>query len=379
MCGAQCGPVLPEELVVEILSWVPVKALMRFRCVSKSWNSLVFDPSLIKLHLQRSTKNTRILLTFKDTSENNICLAPCSIRCLLESPSSTVDDCCHRFTHKSIVGVCNGLVCLRDYCDGDEFKEYWVRFWNPATRFMSQDSPRLRVNQYSHYYAKFGFGYDDSSDTYKVVALFLDYKLHILEVKIHRLGDTCWRNISTCPAFFVPPQIYGNFVSGTVNWLAVRLSSSSYQWKTAPIIFSYDLRDQTYRCLSTPDDLAPPYYVELGLLRGCLCISHERQTYFVVWLMREFGVKKSWSQLLKVRYEHLTFQPVLHVPLSLVSLIPLWISESGDVLMLGNYNPSKAVLYNLRANTINRTEDLNDKHCLYSYDYSQSLVLPYQN
>ncbi|KAL2599197.1 hypothetical protein AAZX31_10G040000 [Glycine max] len=35
--------------------WVPVKALMRFRCVSKWWNSLVFNPMFVKLHLQRST------------------------------------------------------------------------------------------------------------------------------------------------------------------------------------------------------------------------------------------------------------------------------------------------------------------------------------
>ena len=55
--------VLPEELIVEILSWVPVKPLMRFKCVSKTWNSLIFHPTFVKLHLQRSSTNTHVLLT----------------------------------------------------------------------------------------------------------------------------------------------------------------------------------------------------------------------------------------------------------------------------------------------------------------------------
>nr|KYP32077.1 hypothetical protein KK1_047330 [Cajanus cajan] len=46
--------VLAEELIMEILSWIPVKALMRFSCVSKSWNSLMFTPTFVKLHYQRS-------------------------------------------------------------------------------------------------------------------------------------------------------------------------------------------------------------------------------------------------------------------------------------------------------------------------------------
>lgn len=37
--------VLPGDLIVEILSWLPVDALLRFRCVCKSWKSLIFDPS----------------------------------------------------------------------------------------------------------------------------------------------------------------------------------------------------------------------------------------------------------------------------------------------------------------------------------------------
>ncbi|XP_014502889.1 F-box/kelch-repeat protein At3g23880-like [Vigna radiata var. radiata] len=44
----------PDDLIIEILSWLPLKSVMRFKCVSKSWNSLIIDPYFVKLHRKRS-------------------------------------------------------------------------------------------------------------------------------------------------------------------------------------------------------------------------------------------------------------------------------------------------------------------------------------
>ncbi|XP_039799755.1 F-box protein At1g31080-like [Panicum virgatum] len=35
---------LPDDLLMEILSRVPVKSLCRFKCVSKTWRELIADP-----------------------------------------------------------------------------------------------------------------------------------------------------------------------------------------------------------------------------------------------------------------------------------------------------------------------------------------------
>lgn len=42
------------DVTVEILSWLPAKSVMRFKCVCKVWNTWIRHPSFSKLHLTRS-------------------------------------------------------------------------------------------------------------------------------------------------------------------------------------------------------------------------------------------------------------------------------------------------------------------------------------
>ncbi|XP_065632121.1 uncharacterized protein LOC136061359 [Quercus suber] len=56
---------LPEEVVLEILYRLPVKSLIRFKYISKSWNSLITTPAFIHSHLTRSlllASNSNILI-----------------------------------------------------------------------------------------------------------------------------------------------------------------------------------------------------------------------------------------------------------------------------------------------------------------------------
>ncbi|KAM3220315.1 putative F-box protein [Capsicum annuum] len=45
---------LPEEIIDKILSRLPVKSLLRFKCVCKYWNSITIDPRFISLHYKLS-------------------------------------------------------------------------------------------------------------------------------------------------------------------------------------------------------------------------------------------------------------------------------------------------------------------------------------
>lgn len=47
--------VLPDDLIVKILSFLPVISLVRFSCVNKSWKTIISDRTFVKLHLNRSS------------------------------------------------------------------------------------------------------------------------------------------------------------------------------------------------------------------------------------------------------------------------------------------------------------------------------------
>jgi len=64
---------------------------------------------------------------------------------------------------------------------------------------------------------RYTFGYDISTDNYKVVGF------GTIEVKVFGLADNVWRNLPRVPdnAGIVNK---GGYLSGTINWLAIQIS-----------------------------------------------------------------------------------------------------------------------------------------------------------
>ncbi|MCH97230.1 F-box/kelch-repeat protein, partial [Trifolium medium] len=172
-------PTLPPDLITEILSWLPVMFLVRFKCVCKFWKSLISNPTFAKLHLERSPKNTHVLLTLtdvvnisNDNNDNIWVVTPYSVPRLLEHPSVIVnEDDCRRINADAIIPLSstNGLVYLVGFNSEEQgFQEIWVWFWNPTLRLRSEMSPTLTVPSYRRRpKVHLGSGYDDLSDTYK--------------------------------------------------------------------------------------------------------------------------------------------------------------------------------------------------------------------
>ncbi|XP_057432866.1 F-box/kelch-repeat protein At3g23880-like [Lotus japonicus] len=298
--------ILPWEIQIEILSWVPVKTLMQFRCVCKSWKSLISDDkSFEKLHMHRSAKNKHVLHTLLKTGgppcyddNEDLCLVPCPVRRLVEDRSFMIDEdgCCNLKGKYYVLGSCNGLVCYRytwGYHDHDFARRGRFRFWNPAMRLWSKKTPTLNMTDYMSY----GFGYDDSRDTYKVVGI-LDYWFGggKWATMVYCMGDRCLREISSKPSFRLWIRgKWGQFAGGCLNWLAVdELNQPNqnlpYIERQALVILSFDMRKETYRSLSLPEDTSV-VNTNLSVLGNCLCLSQDsKRTHFDVWQMREYGV-----------------------------------------------------------------------------------------
>ncbi|XP_057448683.1 F-box/kelch-repeat protein At3g23880-like [Lotus japonicus] len=257
--------------------------------------------------------------------------------------------------------------------------KFWVRIWNPATQLRSKKSPAFSIGDDR----RFGFGYDDSRDTYKVVVLS-EYPSHgkvKTETMVYCMGDSHWRNILSDPG--IPLSLMwsdGQFVGGCVNWLTEDPNNlyehigDSEDDECNDIIqmaiVLFDMREETYRFLSLPDTGGVPYTsIGFGVLGDCLCLYYDHEeTHFIVWQMRDFEVRESWTRLMSVSYAHLRCEEyTFYLP-------NICFCEDGDILML--IHGFKAIKYNLRENSVKHVQHPDNKLWLNVKTYVQSLVLP---
>jgi len=268
---------LPDELIAEVLSFLPVKSLIRLKCVSKSWKYLIFEPSFAKLHLNRTTQDAvRTFVSYRIYSTTCKAMTFTVFR-LLENPPIIINltkdlyyqlkdkDCCR------IVGSCNGLLCLfggtgyRE--DKGGYRINWLRFWNPATRTISE---KLHGDDGLGFPCNFTFGYDNSTETYKLVY----FTPKTTNVRVFSLGNNIWRDIQNSPVVHhyhhhhnLHRKMSVVHLNSSVNWLAIHnYIRDDYYCKDITIeqfmIISLDLGTETHTsfCLLTVSLKFPMLY-----------------------------------------------------------------------------------------------------------------------
>ncbi|CAJ2638625.1 unnamed protein product [Trifolium pratense] len=273
-------PTLPFDLIPEILCRLPVKFLLQFRCICKSWKSLISDYKFAKKHLTLSTTHTLHCISYRDNA--HVLLNSYSLDYVLTYITQT------QFPSPPdsylFVGSCNGILCL--VREGTDLVH--LQLWNPSIRKFKELPP---ISTPQTFVSLYGFGYDPIIDNYKVVVVYSDLNRK-MELKVHTLGTDSWKSVSEFPFAFVSAQRPGQYVSGTINWLV----STGIKW----FIASFDLGNECYQEVLLPDDpcKVDEYKLSLSILRACLCmISGEN-----VWGMKEYGNKESWTKLFTISY-----------------------------------------------------------------------------
>ncbi|THF96056.1 F-box/kelch-repeat protein At3g23880-like [Camellia sinensis] len=355
-------PNLPHEIIVEFLSRLPVKSLLQFRSVCKSWLSLISNPQFVKTHLSIASKiddctNQRLLLS-------SICphfdLKSCSLYSVLyeQSDNAVELDYPLKDPHHSvwIVGSCNGLVCIA-------IEEDSIFLWNPSTR-KSKKLPNSGIRMRYGCFIIYGFGYDESIDDYKVVGIFCVFGSggsYENEVKVYALRTDSWRRIQDFPCG-IPLDDSGKFANGALHWAASGDTGSSHSW----VIVSLDLAKETYGEVVQPNYGDGGFDLTLGVLKGCLCVLCNFQgTRADVWVMNEYGIRESWIKLFAI--------PYVTDPGNYEYSPPLCISKNGEILLEFG---SGLVLFNPKDGTFRNAAIHNLCACLEADIYVESLVSP---
>ncbi|XP_075487094.1 F-box/kelch-repeat protein At3g23880-like [Primulina tabacum] len=357
-------PFLPEEIIVEILARLPVKSLLKFRCVSKSWLTLICTHQFIKSHLNSSRvggnlSNYGIMLTICVPAFD---LKHCPLSSLMQEPST---DACSidypkKYKQRAVwfVGSCNCLIFVA-------LHEKELFFWNPSTRKSKKLPTNVDIKR--GFYNIYGFGYNACDDDYKVVGIFCVFGnegAYESMVKIYSSKTNSWKRMGDFKGG-VPLDDSGKFASRKLHWSISSKLGLDFRWD----IVSLDMENEEYGTVDQPNYGEREFDSTLGVLGECICVLCNCQCINAdLWVLKEYGVKQSWTKVATV--------PYMDIPGKLLYSKPLFMLQSGELLLVFGMH---FVVYNPRDNSVRITEISNLEKFLVANIYFESLVSPFAN
>lgn len=159
-------------------------------------------------------------------------------------------------------------------------------------------------------------------------------------VKIYSLKAKSWSTIEGFNSGYINGKL-GVFVNGALHWDTC-YSKINYSWE----IVTLDLAAGKYGKIALPSYEDEGIYWTLGVSRGYLvaCCNYKPKKADM-WIMKEYGVEKSWTKLVTMSL------PVDRRD----SVLPLFVTENGDevLLQLG----AEVTQYNSRNASFKRLDD----------------------
>ncbi|VAI26800.1 unnamed protein product [Triticum turgidum subsp. durum] len=271
-----CGASIPYEMIIEVLQWLPVKSIFRFRAVCRSWEALLSSDEFRCLHMaaakdaRRRAPPPKLLYISPTTTFDSTAVYSCSF-----SPSSsssrprdrgdllfTIDGARGNCVEVVTPVPCHGLTLLYDAVGAAFY------ICNAATRAATR-LPASTEERASRSAA--GLGFDARTDEYKVVRLIngLSYQKDMVRCEVYtpggRFGDR-WRP----PAGGVPSSlhqfVYAAVTNAELNKLPPVFANGCLHWLMRPASFittpsvaivSFSVAEETFTCLRSPPFWVP--------------------------------------------------------------------------------------------------------------------------
>ncbi|XP_047339494.1 F-box protein CPR1-like [Impatiens glandulifera] len=362
MILSMMSPLLPDEIVTDILSRLPVKCLLRSRCVSKFWLALITSPYFIKLHLNRSVQTKDNLSLFM--WDEYLCRLNFDFIDDHDLPPTIVDYSPFRFKDGSILhGTSNGLVCMSTSMD-----IFYI--WNPSTRKSIQlpFSP-LQMTEHPDIFQEHtcGFGYNRINDDYKVVRLVV-FKTDVngdfinFEIEVYSLKTNLWHKPEKFRHYPNSCGTSDSIAGGAMHWIST-IPTVESQLERKSLIVAFDMGTEKYRIIPHPKyNPGPLSCLYLNTLGGCLSVScHYCSMNVDVYVLKEYGGKNEhWTKII-------TLPPsCFSDPFHMVKTIAY--SKCGKKVLL-NIDFECLVWYNLEQQALE--EGVRELECIRDHDTDQ--------
>ncbi|XP_059670657.1 putative F-box protein At1g32420 [Cornus florida] len=322
---------LSEDVVIDVLTRLSVKSLLRFRCVCKHWYSLIINSRFITNHLHQSSNSARLLVYhYTTTAEKNIIFSLFLDETLASFLLLHYDfDDVQVPNELGMLGSFNGILGLW----------HWDRIalWNLATReFRKVLMPKPHLPSHFYvYHCYYGLGLDPATTDYKVVLIrnYWDREKNDpyfpRVVTVYNLFTDSWRLFEdSSPSSFVYESSSNTYMNGLYYWLTNDDTNQFYA------ILSFDMRNEVFRHVPGLPNLSQ---MECGVvvmyIDSIALIYFDRQKaekHFDIWVMEEYGC---WTK-------QLTIGPLLDVewPLGFWKNGELFLKTGTEDLVLYDQN-----------------------------------------
>ncbi|XP_059670649.1 putative F-box protein At3g10430 [Cornus florida] len=284
---------IQEIVIVEILSRLTVKSLLRFRIVCKCWYTLVKNSNFISKHLH-SHSNTRLLMQRYTYKIQKYALASFPYEKISITPS-LFDDLDKLGIPRILCvnGPFHGIFCVWD--------RLHLALWNPSLKeFRSLLVPQPKIpSTYTAYCFYSGMGLDPITNHYKLVWIRLfwdeinDDPYIPTVIAIYTLNTHSW-NLFEVDVFgkgYIHECMCNTYMDGVHYWLTSD-DDNNY------VLFSFDMNSEIFHETRTPPDIPKSQLGVLSMCNDYIAMffynpSEVVEKDFDIWLMKEEG---SWTK-----------------------------------------------------------------------------------
>ncbi|KAM7485685.1 hypothetical protein LguiA_001694 [Lonicera macranthoides] len=306
---------LPDEIIDEILSRLPVQSLLRFKCVCKRWLSTISDPNF---HQKTEIESILVVESLKTLAASLISID--ANKFVTKSFSVPCNERENYYYENIIVSnSCNGLVIIG-------IRESFFLF-NPSTRHFAKVLV-LNCSCQSNVVMA-GLCYDTYTNGYKAVIRFMHRFEHGRVVVVASLKTK--RCVRINFPFDVTSTKAGPVVNGMMHWT---VNDSVNNRQSKKIIYFDPSRNLFEEFPSPPSQFGGKKAIfHLGVSGGYLCMVRLCRFNIEVLIMKKYGIRESWTSL--------TTMPLPSHP-----FLPFIFTNNGDIMIVQKKNKSQLLADN---------------------------------
>ncbi|KAL3628705.1 hypothetical protein CASFOL_027751 [Castilleja foliolosa] len=295
--GAMADCVLPENIMLCILSRLPVKSIHRFKSVCKPLRDVLSTQEFAKMHRAQFPKNpeNQSVVIYGSRSNLHHTVSLLKIESDEEKKPTKLDLTIGSFPAE-IVGCCNGVICSS--FPRDEI----IDLWNPALNNMYKLLPFPDLKVEDPDMLSLGFGYNEEADDFKVIRIVHSEKNRksSIRVEVYSSNSESWSTIDVGFQFSVFYNRNSAIVNGSPYWAGLVDEKLVLIW--------FDVREMVFKIVPPPDliyeDVNDLQFVDwkgdLGALVGKK--NDDRVLSLDVWVFDDVG-NVGWTK-------HRSFGPI---------------------------------------------------------------------